>query len=151
MAQFRVLFRDIVTYEVAVEAATVSEAKRAAMAKVKSGDEGFALNMQDAPGSPYLIGVEKAPELFAGKIKHPTRTENFFLGVDILRSYCKDGPENLEMWSMDNAVGFQYCCLDPLSQEDIQRMLALGWYQSGGATKENPAKYDTKACWRFNL
>lgn len=66
--------------------------------------------------------------------------------IQILSTYYDD-PDGYHVAAEHDQI-FLYATDRPLSEADVARMLALGWWQESGATDDDPEAYDADEVWQ---
>ena len=72
--------------------------------------------------------------------------KNFVDGINILRPYY-DKQDGYHLGAEHDEV-YLYATDKPVSEEDLKKLLSLGWFQSeGGAHEETPQDYNPSSGW----
>lgn len=70
----------------------------------------------------------------------------FVDGINILRAYYDD-PDGYHIGAEHDEF-YMYATDKPVSDDDLKKLLALGWFQSdGGAHEETPQDYNPESGW----
>lgn len=74
------------------------------------------------------------------------KLSNFVDGINLLRPYYDD-PDGYHIGAEHDEF-YMYQTSRPLSDDDLKKLLALGWLQTdGGAHADSPQDYDPEAGW----
>ena len=73
------------------------------------------------------------------------KLSNFIDGLSILRPYYTDG-DGYHIGAEHDQF-YAYATDKPLTPEDQQRMVALGWFQPGYGMSEDEGEYDPDNGW----
>ena len=77
------------------------------------------------------------------------KLSNFIEGLKILQSYYKNDKDC--HIGAEHDFFFAYRTDIPLTKEDVQKMVKLGWEQSSGGITESGGEYDPDGTWSTNL